>query len=887
MKSKSLTKALLCALVFLIVAAIGIQTVFLFRKDPNGGQNGVSIDKLISTAYALDMDNTTTLTDPGLSNPWIVGVDGEAYESNESKYAPDESAAKIIKAADHGVNGTDKLDDTLALEKALDAVRDAAKDGSSVILELPEGDLDFIEGMSPEHPDYAIVIDGIDNLTVRGSNTNLYFHGTFKPFHITDCKNFRATGFNIDWGRVPFSMGKIVETDGRTFKIKVDEGYPVDDSTEIMGMLEYNARTNAPLSNGNDIYYNVEYVRYLGEQTLEIRFTNAYKASPAGTIVILRHQIYSYDAFTVQRCENAYFEHVNVYSAPGMAFMGQENENLYFNDFNVMLKPGTDRLMSVTADGIHLMETAGEVVVTNSLFENCGDDALNVHGFYSTLKEITNGRKTIHIVNERDYNFSPAAGDTLAVVNRETLTEKCTLTVESVAKSKTDNGFDVTFAEALPEGVETGDMVVNKSHAAEVTFSNNIVRNKRCRGILIQSAAGGVVEHNLFYNLTDAGILLTSDTSEWYEAMPTSDLIIRNNKFISTNLSGGARAAITAYCYGPDGAEGEAGIMKNISAENNLIANSGCAGVMYCGVSDSSFTHNIISNVGLVQNKVGVIMRKVKAISITKNEVLAASTDFNPGIAEDCEDNVITVTDNEGLSQEDFVVSADVTTTDVAKIASGSISADGDLSDWADKGTEIAMVGASNNEQEQVVLDDSDIKINSVKFAWDDNGIYISYDVFDDRLSWVTGSYWNGDGVEIFMTQNTDSSKNLSGLKLEDPTCMQLFMGDDLCGGCQVVAARTSDAIMSSKDQIKMSFRVKDDNKGYCGEVFIPFSVVPDIKTKVEAGEAISLAIRFADSDADGASLIQISNVDAPVELNKYIPKRMPKIKFVAGGEQA
>ena len=63
--------------------------------------------------------------------------------------------------------------------------------------------------------------------------------------------------------------------------------------------------------------------------------------------------------------------------------------------------------------------------------------------------------------------------------------------------------------------------------------------------------------------------------------------------------------------------------------------------------------------------------------------------------------------------------------------------------------------------------------------------------------------------------------------------------------------------------------------------------VESDIKARIEAGEAVSLAIRFADSDADGESLIQISNVDAPVELNKYIPKRMPKIRFVAGGEQS
>ena len=61
----------------------------------------MNIDELVAQAYALDMDNETTLSDPGLSNPWIVGVDGEAFESDESRYAPDENA-KIIRVEDYG-----------------------------------------------------------------------------------------------------------------------------------------------------------------------------------------------------------------------------------------------------------------------------------------------------------------------------------------------------------------------------------------------------------------------------------------------------------------------------------------------------------------------------------------------------------------------------------------------------------------------------------------------------------------------------------------------------------------------------------------------------------------------------------------------------------------
>lgn len=866
---KGASLALAAALAFGVVG---------FAPEKKGADS--MFDRLIADAYQLDPDSTTVLDDAGLKDPWKIGVHKEKFE-NESLYPAVTEGAHIVKLADFGdsVTSAGNYDDTAAFIAALEKVREY--NGEPVVLQLPkDASLDFIEGMNEVDVNYGIVIDGIDNLTIAGDNTTLYFHGVMKGLHIVDCENFKMTGVRIDWGRVPFSMGKIKETDGKTFVVTVDDAYPVDGDTEIMGLLEYNARTLAPLVNGNDIYYTVKNVRLTGKQELTIDFDKQYKASPAGTIVVLRHQIYSYDAITVDACKNTYFENVDVYAAPGMGMRVNESENLYVNRFDIRLKPNTDRMMSVTADGIHLMETGGEVKVTNCLFENMGDDAMNVHGFYSAVTDISEDRKTISVVNGRGYNFSPKAGETLSVDDKNDFHTVDSAVVTAVEPLQS-GGFSITFDKALSADVKTGNIVANRSRAPAFTFKNNIVRNKRCRGILIQTANKAEVIDNTFANLTDAGIFIAGDSGEWLEAMPSSNVTIKNNKIVNTNLSGGARGAITAQCLDSSGNDGMAGIMQNIVVENNLIANTGHGGMLLAAVDGLTIEHNLISGAGQLGQKFGVNVRKGKKVKIVKNDVKAsADLKFKAGVAEETVEEELTVTDNSGLSADDFIVRAEATLTEVYKIADGAIDMTAqNLDDFRDIGTDIEMKGCSNAEQEPVELEESDFLAETVKFAYDNTGIYVAFSVRDDKISWVSGSYWNGDGVELFMTADTEYNGSTEALKNTDPSCVQMFMSAGMTGSL-VVAARTSTEVLEKKDDIKMLCWMHDDGKGYSGKAFIPFSVVPTVKDKIDRGEAISLVIRFADSDADGASLVQISNVNNPVEMNKFVPSRMAKILF-------
>ncbi len=862
-------------IVCLILIFVSVTLISVFMKE----NTFPSFESLIAHAYQFDPNSTTVLTDEGLSDPWKIGVNKEEYE-NSIKYNPIEKVKNTVKLSDYGesVLKDGVYDDTKAFYNAISAIK--SFNGDFTMLELSNNTLDFIEGMSGDGSGFGIVIDGVKNLLIKGNNTTIVFHGNTNGILLRNCENVYFQDINIDWGRVPFSMGTIVSTDGQTFVVKVDENYPIDSDTEIQGLLEYNKKTLAPFANGNDIYNDVKSVELIENQTLKITFNKKYNKSPVGTIAILRHQLYSYNGIQVENSKNTYLEHVNLYSAPGMGLLVKSSENLYLNSFNVMLKPNTNRLMSSNADAIHLMETKGEVIITNGLYENCGDDALNVHGFYQTITHISSDRKEVTAVNPRGYTYVPSVGDSVMITDPTTLKTTQIVTVKEI-KSNAKKGFTVRFNEELVKEVDLKYSLINYSAASSVRFENNVVRNKRCRGVLVQTGKEAVVKNNLFYNLGDAAILLTSDLGSWYEGMPTNNITISDNKIIQVNLRGGAKGAISASCYTVDNFDAEAGAMKNHTITNNLIANSGHSGMYLASISNLSVMHNLISNVGLLGQKYGVMLNQIDGLILQKNELILNSS-IKSGIATSSDETKFTIKDNVGLELEDFIVSVDKNETQVYKIANSSINVlDNDLSDWIDKGTSISMIGSSNTEHQRVELSNDDYKINSVKFAYDDFGIYVSYDVFDDKLSWASASTpWNGDSVEIFMSANTEYASNMSALKVNDPSCLQILMTSSISGGSNVMTARTSLEILEQKDKILLNFWVKEDGKGYAGEVFIPFEVVPGYKDKIAAGEMIAMCIRFGDYDTDSESLVQVSNVVDSVELNKYVPKRMPKILF-------
>ena len=809
----------------------------------------------------------------GLSDSYNIGVDEEKLNKEVVYQIPD-NVQFTLNAADYGVKANDGYDDTVAFEKIVSAV--ASKKGALTKVIFPEGTLDFVEGMGSQkvNVEEFLTLTDIDNLVLVGNDTTLQFHGILKGIEFTDCENIMVTGINIDWGRPPFSMGVIGKNDGQTFEVTVSEGYPVDENTVVAAFLEYDAKTNAPRVSGNDIYGDIASVKYLGNQKLRIKFNSEYKKATEGTKVILRHEIYSYDGITLRHCNHMIFEGVNIYTAPGMGVMGYSSDNLYFNRFNVMLKPDTDRLMSVTADAIHLQDCGGEVKVTNSIFENCGDDAFNAHGAYLVIKEIID-KNTVYAENPRGYNFQPNVGDTVEISMASTLLPEMSAKVIASDTSNKGQGFVLKLEQELPKEIALEDVIANATRTPKLEYRNNLIRNKRCRGILIQTR-NALIENNTFANLTSDGILITTDAGAWFESLGSHDVTIRNNKFVGVYRGIEAIALAKNDIYGPPG------VFKNIIIENNFIANANSSGICINSADGVTIKNNLITSVGLDTSSyynAGIVASYSENIAVEFNEVVANSTADFKGISFGAAVNTenMKIANNTGIDAS-ALDDAKIDTLEVAQIASTVDVMDKSLDEWKKIGTDIAINGISDADQNQVTLDDSSMKVNLMKMAWDNDNVYFAYEVHDDKLSWVPEQFWLGDGVEVFMSTNTESSQPMELVKYEDEGCVHIFMGGTPTGGCAVVNTRSSETVYKAAGKFKLS--LWETNRGYNGEGSIPIDAVPGLREAINNGDEVKFVIRIADSEGENLQ-IQVSNAPHPVEYNKYVPARMPSVKFV------
>jgi len=817
----------------------------------------------------------------GLSDSDNIGVD--PGELQAERYPIPANPDVTIRATDYGVIADDERDDTIAMISVLQEA--GSYDGQSVHIVLPEGRLDFIEGMNPAHPDVGIYIEGLKNTVISG-HTKLMFHGEFRAIELNQCEDVLIHGIAIDYGRPPFSVGTLTGGDGKVLEVTVDAGYPVGELVKVAGILEFDPATNKPLANGNDIYGNIKSVKYLGAQKLRIELMDPVDISPIGTTVILRHQIYGLDGITVKSSERLKFESVTMHTAMGMGFMGYSSNDLYFNRFNIVLPSDTDRLMTVTADGMHFMDIGGDLVVTNSIFENMGDDALNAHGAYLVIQSKT-GTNSLHASNPRGYNFPPQIGDTVEVSDTATLQPAFSAAVTAVEPA--ESGFNITLDQAIPSGIKSGDVIANATRTPKLVFKNNVVRNKRSRGVLIQTR-DALVENNTFANISGGGVLVTTDVGEWFESISSRDVVIRNNKFVGNNFAKMRTDGDIAAVAFVKNNYGSAGVFQNLTIENNFIANTGNAGIFIYSADGVQIRNNLIYKSGIdashAQTNSGIGLSNSANIVLNGNDVVpTGSLAFQPVyIGAGVDFSAISIAHNRGFGEEIFQNSGSAVLA-VEKIAANSISADdGSLQDWQDKGTPISNQPYTGLNE--AIREPADFKVEWAKIAWDDSGIYFAYEVTDDMLTWVPGSYWTGDGVEIFMTSDTTSGEPMDMTANVNPDQAYLVMGGSQAGGSFVSDVRTSPGVYAARSQFELNLWEKLDGKGYYGEGKIPFAAMPGIQDAIENNDNISFAIRFADKDTAGEPQIQISNAMHPIEFNKYTPSGMPKVKFVSSESQ-
>lgn len=396
---------------------------------------------------------------------------------------------------------------------------------------------------------YAVVLDGLEGVTLKSEKAFFHCSGTFTPVAIVDCQRVTLEGIHIDWPRPPMSQASILSSDGKTAVIRPHPETPlaaVNGRLQVVrganpnapaaggwggwgiwAMMEWDPKTGCPAYQRGDIGDAPTNVAALGDGTFRIDAAGF----KAGNVLILRHDPRSHCGVLVHRSRDITLRRNHLHAACGLGYLFQHSTNLTLLDTHAIPRPGSGRLFSGHDDGFQISGCGGKVVIRGCTFAGLMDDPINVHGTYLDVTRRVDARTLeVRFAQPQSQNQPWAdAGDEVTFSNRANLLRKGEARVASWQLTSTGTGR-LTFDRDLPEEIGKGWVTENMTMSPEVDIRDSEFLGNRARGLLVTTPRKVVIENNLFRS-SGAAILINGDCNGWFESGTVTDVLIRGNRF--------------------------------------------------------------------------------------------------------------------------------------------------------------------------------------------------------------------------------------------------------------------------------------------------------------------------------------------------------------------
>ncbi|WP_029488272.1 hypothetical protein [Candidatus Epulonipiscium viviparus] len=420
------------------------------------------------------------------------------------------------------------------------------------------------------------------NLVIDGNGARLNGIGRICPFYIYGSENITLKNFVIDYERPFFSQGEVVAAADDEVVIKIDQAkYPyqiksgvlsfvgTDYSNEFVhGILEFSKQDKRPLADAVDNgVWGPLVVEELEPGLLKIK-KKFRKLPNVGSILSIKHEQRYVPAISIDSSKNIRLENITVYHAGTMGVVAQFTENITLNNFKVSIEPGSDRVVSANADATHFVGCSGDLVVTNSLFENQLDDILNVHGNYLRVHAVVDSTNVIAEIPHRQQvgAFSLKVGAKIGIYADKTMVKLSETAVKSIHVIN-NKFYEIEFTDAFEFAADQGYCIEDLDSYPTVTFTNNKGGKNRARGLLLTSAKDILIANNELY-CEGAAIKISADMTGWYESGATNSVIIKDNILSRRNTKTWGKALID---IDPEMEEFEGYFHGNITIENNQL----------------------------------------------------------------------------------------------------------------------------------------------------------------------------------------------------------------------------------------------------------------------------------------------------------------------------
>ena len=365
------------------------------------------------------------------------------------------------------------------------------------------------------------------------ANTILMVADMSQTFVLFRCVNVSFAEFALDLPRPPFTLAHVRASATGVSTLDFDgAAYPIDTAAfpwlrACQAVIGYDLANGRMARGGVDDYFLTDspLITYSGKAPA---LTMSLPISlPVGADVIVRHQVYGFDAFTAHDSDYLAFRNVTIYAAGGVGLVTVNVSGIELDGFCV--KKGAGRVMSTTADGFHAMNPrGGAIIVRRCMFEGQGDDGINTPTLYTDIESVSADRHTLTVENTGIF----AVGDSLNFFNRSSLLLLGNGLVASLQSPAT-----IALVDPLPAFVSRYDLINNAaSYADYVEVTDTLFKDNRARGALLKSS-NVYAARNVFDHTTGSAIETEVDGCYWYEGHPVRNWTVTNNTMIGCNYA--------------------------------------------------------------------------------------------------------------------------------------------------------------------------------------------------------------------------------------------------------------------------------------------------------------------------------------------------------------
>lgn len=411
----------------------------------------------------------------------------------------------------------------------------------------------------------GIDFNGCEDVTLEGNGAWIICDGWMEPITVEKCRNVTIRGITIDSLRKPYSVGTVVGEEKDWYDILFDEKYPVNENMPSPRLYMYLEEQARFFSEG----WDCEEKKKVGQQV--IRFYGERPKGIFGKTVCVWHGFHFRPAIFIHEAVNTNLYEVTIHSQPGMGIVGHRSENIHAQKLRIV--PEAGEIMSTNTDATHFTSCKGEICFKDCQFEGHGDDAVNVHNYYYTIK--SNKGKTCEIAVENadthaqvlDY---PDVSDTLELVAADTLVPIRKYKVISVENFEAQWKSKVVLDDSLPENC--GDLyLVDVTRLPALRFTGCYVKNHLARAVLIKTR-DVLVEGCTFEDSLGTAIHIAAEGG-WREGIPASHVVIRNNRMLRCGRGNHDNAmGASAICVNIDAPDPcTPNLHKDLLIENNII----------------------------------------------------------------------------------------------------------------------------------------------------------------------------------------------------------------------------------------------------------------------------------------------------------------------------